>query len=1128
MHELEKIPGNTHSIEKLRLLFENKRSLAFVGAGASAGLYPLWKELITRLSNEAIDRGLANSADRDFWLSNANNSPSQVVKGIKNALGSNVYGSILYKLFSPKFGPNGKNYTHIHEAIVKLNFRGIITTNYDPGLIEARHSERNDIITTGFSTWQDGDDLQRWLTGEIYTSNSFPILFSHGIYQRSDTIVLGIDEYRDAYQPGLYRRLFEKLWSQDNLVFIGFSFSDNWIRFVSDEVLSQFRNRSASEPRHVAFIGLNENDSYSPEFRRFFYDSFNSDVIFYPVNIISDGKEDHSELFKLLKGYYKPQVFRTCGQKISQTKDKFQDIKFVHETTNDDKFTGREFSIERLNRWAKDPDVKAIGLTGMGGQGKTALIGHWLKNNADAWFREYEHLYFWSFYVNRSIKDFLISFLKFMNVEIDQEIYGLTVKNRRKKKGAKKTIQSIPLFKIAIKSLKSTSVILALDGLEVIQERPGTSAYGTLLEDELRYFLDDACRIEHNSMVVLTSRFPFSDLTCFIGSGLRILDLEKLTLTEGAKLLEKCKVKGKVSDREAIVKLFEGHPLALRIFAAALSTQSHGDPSRLCDIVFNEYGLNESDPLEGKLLRLLKFYESQLPELYRLLLRTVSLFRYPIEEKIVLTLSRGQIIKNKNAKMRDGNITNALKNLKDDGLLLKENIDDEIRYSCHPILRDHFRLRQINKDLSLASEAAFLLTSRPAENRPTDVKEIIPFLDAIELLIDANYYEDADNLYQDRLSNGELFFSIPAAHEGRRCALFFVSNGVKREYCLEDLSYHRLIWYLNSVAVFSNYTGEPLEAIQYIEYAIELNKNYADYTNHIISLRNYASTLTLLGRLDEAENYAKKAVELTISLTDDFIKSTCLSELGYIACLKGNINQSLNLFKEAFKHRQEKNEAFSLSSMWKIKHAEVLLMLEKHARCSTLIKNTLSACRNRQWLNDVAGCFRILGNLYCQECKIEDANDLLLKAEKIFRNGHMLAELSLVLQELSIIHYNSDELEQALILVEEALRISLPRRLLISQIKALIIRSKIWRKHSIVDTNTRDSSFIYRALDDAEGALGLSRKCSFKWGEKDATKILADLYKRLGKDNRSKKLLNDYNEIVDKLKPKKYIKLGSK
>jgi len=332
------------------------------------------------------------------------------------------------------------------------------------------------------------------------------------------------------------------------------------------------------------------------------------------------------------------------------------------------------------------------------------------------------------------------------------------------------------------------------------------------------------------------------------------------------------------------------------------------------------------------------------------------------------------------------------------------------------------------------------------------------------------------------------------------------------------------MWYLNSVAVFSNYSGEPLEAIQYIDYAIDLNRNRTDNTNLAISNRNYASTLTLLGHLDKAEIYAEKAFDLSQSINDEFIKSTCLSELGYIACLKGDINKTLNLFES----KQLKNVAHSLSSIWEIKHAEVLLMLEKHSQCSILVKKTLSVCKKRRWLNDVAGCLRLLGNLHCQECKYTDANDFLLEAEKIYRNGYMFAELSLVLQELSVIRYNSDELEPALSLVEEALRISVPRQLLILQIKSLIIRSRIWIKHSILDTDTRDSSFIYRALDDAEGALRLSKNCSYKWGEKDATQLLADLYKRLGRDDRSKPFLNAFNEIVDDLKPKKYIKFGSK
>jgi hypothetical protein len=43
-----------------------EEAIAFVGAGASSGLYPLWAELIRQLADEAVKQGLAEDADRTF------------------------------------------------------------------------------------------------------------------------------------------------------------------------------------------------------------------------------------------------------------------------------------------------------------------------------------------------------------------------------------------------------------------------------------------------------------------------------------------------------------------------------------------------------------------------------------------------------------------------------------------------------------------------------------------------------------------------------------------------------------------------------------------------------------------------------------------------------------------------------------------------------------------------------------------------------------------------------------------------------------------------------------------------------------------------------------------------------
>jgi hypothetical protein len=53
-------------------------------------------------------------------------------------------------------------------------------------------------------------------------------------------------EYREAYRPGAFRRLFEHLWTTERLVFAGFSFADDWVKFIANEVLTASAKRTTS------------------------------------------------------------------------------------------------------------------------------------------------------------------------------------------------------------------------------------------------------------------------------------------------------------------------------------------------------------------------------------------------------------------------------------------------------------------------------------------------------------------------------------------------------------------------------------------------------------------------------------------------------------------------------------------------------------------------------------------------------------------------------------------------------------------------------------------------------------------------------------------------------------------
>ncbi len=199
--------GNAHVLERLRAVVASGQAIALVGAGASAGLYPLWNELVGLLIDEAEHSGLATEADRATWRRLAASSPQQVVRGVRDKLGAAVYGEVLRRLFGYRTGSDGRTYTPLHAALLALPFRGYATTNYDPGLLEARRELRPDVRETGYATWRDHDTLRRWHTGDAFEAHACPILYAHGVYERSDTIVLGVGEYRDAYRPGLFQEV---------------------------------------------------------------------------------------------------------------------------------------------------------------------------------------------------------------------------------------------------------------------------------------------------------------------------------------------------------------------------------------------------------------------------------------------------------------------------------------------------------------------------------------------------------------------------------------------------------------------------------------------------------------------------------------------------------------------------------------------------------------------------------------------------------------------------------------------------------------------------------------------------------------------------------------------------------
>jgi hypothetical protein len=1102
------IPGNQHAFDELRDLLHGRKAIAFVGAGASAGLYPLWGELIRELADKAVSRG-ATEADRNYWLENMGRIPDAVAAGIKRSLDQGTYAELLRDIFRPKAGPDGNYFTPLQSVLIRLPFKGYITTNFDPGLLEARYRQRPDSRPTGFGTWRDPDVVARWQNGDVFAEQTCPILFAHGIYERPDTMVLGLDEYRQAYRSGPFRRLFELIWRLQRIVFVGISFSDSWIRGVADEGL--FGDDYGAAARHVALLSLRSMEDYSAEMRRAVTLQYGANVLFYPLVRAADGRDGHDVLRAILEELLTQDRAAAAHAPSSSSRSPAAPAggslehvaqSWAHESTEDENFTGRSEDLGKLDRFSADPDVRVVAVTGMGGLGKTSLVGHWLKTRASTMRRGIKGIMFWSIYADRDVRKLFQAIIRFAVDEL-----GVAPPRARQ-----------DLATSALEMLRKTSILLVIDGLELLQDIPTAVGYGAFLREELRELLDGACRLKHASLILLTSRFPFADLTPYLGKGLRSLHLEHLTAAEGASLLAACDVEATRAEREEVSRQFNGHPLALRLIALAVAQRGPRDLGRRIQEVFDHEALSEDVPLERKLKHLLEFYENGMPRNQIALLGIVSFFRSLAPNHTILALARHlPAIAEATRDSSDAELEDALTMLSRQHLLIGDPASRA--WSCHPILRDHFRQALLGWAPGIALGAAGILTARPSRDEPNDIAALEPVLAAIELLLDANDFVGADQLYRERLNHGSLFRQLAAPSEGMRCALAFIRDPERRGRCERVLGKERLAAFANMVGVSARETGEFEFGTRYLAECTAIYRDTKQGVELSRALENWTGLLIILGRLIEAERRAREAIAAATEAKAELEARGSLTYLGTILSRRGHIAKALEAFASATEiERRYSRNTEGLFSRRGIRFADLLLRLGRKQDARRLTEANLRICVDNNWREEAAQCWTLLGQLALEDNLLPEADAQVGTAEGIYRSGYTVAQLPCVLITRGELERRRGQRERGYAAIEEALTLAAPRQMKLDHADALLARARLELDDADGLSLPLAETAANRAHDDAEAALTVARECGYAWAERDALDLLALSHERLGSLERAVSLRREAALLSDRLR----------
>jgi hypothetical protein len=100
--QIKAISGNAPALEKLYELLDGEDAIAFVGAGASAGLWPLWDEFLKGFVGHSLKLGKITPSEADYFKKEAAQNPLETSQQLRNKIGENDYFEYLSETFKDR------------------------------------------------------------------------------------------------------------------------------------------------------------------------------------------------------------------------------------------------------------------------------------------------------------------------------------------------------------------------------------------------------------------------------------------------------------------------------------------------------------------------------------------------------------------------------------------------------------------------------------------------------------------------------------------------------------------------------------------------------------------------------------------------------------------------------------------------------------------------------------------------------------------------------------------------------------------------------------------------------------------------------------------------------------------
>jgi tetratricopeptide (TPR) repeat protein len=568
-------------------------------------------------------------------------------------------------------------------------------------------------------------------------------------------------------------------------------------------------------------------------------------------------------------------------------------------------FTGRDAEQAMLSNWFFNEKKPVLVLEAIGGMGKSALTWVWLHHHILEPAVEIDGVFWWSFY-EAPFELFLLQLASY-------------VLGKRKPGGGEGGGDLLSAELTGLQAgLHQRRFLLVLDGLEralrgysgmeamytrekKFQANAGTDSQWEKQQREPIHplaarFLQHLASEQGQSRVLITSRLmpvPLEDL-----AGVKHVFLQGLAPGDGVRFLRGEGVKGTAAELEQAGRVYEFHPLMLKLLASAIKRSRGKD-------VQGAYRLNLIDT--EKPHKILTTGFNLLTKQEQEVVSRLSVFRGVFKFETAQALF---------PKLEADRLWELLVELRGLGFLFYDEKQD--RFDFHPILRSFLYHGLTNRAEVHTLAVGYFQPLAEEVGKIVSLEDLDPVIELYHHLVKAGKYDEARVLFRDRIAD-PAYYQLSAYRLIIELLRELFPDGEDRLPRLEKEPDQA--WTLNTLANTYALSGQPARAVPLYLLQNKLQEKNDAKKNLAIGLGNVAGYGQMpICQLSAAAAHLRKSVALSREIEAGREEAIAHQELGRmlafqgkVKAIKGDSPGAEEELSEAFKLFEKNDNIQSLS-----------------------------------------------------------------------------------------------------------------------------------------------------------------------------------------------------------------------